>query len=179
MNKFWLLFITGLLLVSCGSKANQTVEPTPTVSFSEVQSLIEPILYYDGEIAQKSRDNWPGGVYVGRIPKEFTEFGNPIFVFGKEILNLAYDQTGYVLMIKYATSEELDKSFNDIDGASTTAFGEIGKSIDLPDHWIQAAFIRCGYLVFIRSFGPTLEEVENYAYQLEGRLMPVICTSQQ
>ncbi len=175
MKRVIILGVLMICLSISGCQKSSLPTQTPTVSFSNLQMLLSPILYYDGEITSTTRLNWPGGITIGRIPQEYTGFGKPIFVCGKEILNVAYNKVGYVLVIKYETDEELNNIYDSIEGNTTSLFGEIGQSKELPDHWIQAVFIRCSYLIFITSYGPLIEEVENYAYQLEGRLLPILC----
>jgi hypothetical protein len=178
MKNIFLLCTIALVLAACAGNSSQNPAPTPTISFVDLQTHLEPILYYDGEITNTTRSNWPGGITVGRIPMEYSGFGEPIFVFGKEILNVGYGETGYVLVIKYGSDEELISVFESLDGHSVTTFGEQAISNKAPNDWRQVAFIRCGFLIFIRSYGPLIDEVENYAYQLEGRLMPIICSGQ-
>ncbi len=184
MKNFIVFLIFTVLFTSC-SNENAVVIKTPTeISFVDMRRKLEPILYYDGEICSTSclttKNNWIGRGFIGQLPNEFVNvyLGEPSLVFGKQIVNKAYNQIGYVVVAKYPDDETLNKVFNGIDGVainSVNSVGEKNKSNKAERDWRQVAFIKCHFLIFIRSYGPLIEDVENYAFQLEGRLISVIC----
>jgi len=176
MKKFFLTAL--LLLVGCTPVVATEVLPTATATpqpiyeKTGIRSSIEPLLFQDNDLTTA---NWVGDTYLVDLPDfpNRDQIPQPAFVAGRYILNIGYGERGFSTVSFYKSKDDLNKAYDLIFETDTYYEPLNTKYID--GKWRDLAFIQCDALIYIRSYGPLIEDITTYAVRLKDRLQPVIC----
>ena len=186
-NSFDLAILSLEKVKNCYPNCNEDEESVFTVDEKEelilnISILLSPDGKYCDSCTSASKNNWTSGNYIFEIPPNnypFYDFKEPTFIIGRELINIAYNEIGFIVVTQFNNMDDLTSSFNSIIGYS--GLKDIGEKYRYKDSgfygWRYLSFIRCDYLITISSYGPLMEDIISYAKRLDGNLKPFLCNN--